>query len=327
MIQFDDVATVCQEAFYLIRQDARQLTQENWDAGHPIEVAKCKLAVENVVPEVVDAFGWHADVRTDNVADWPAKVRNALTYALARKLSVQVAGRLEDLKTNDSLYRDALQNAKAEDLNDSVDTIDDPILRRVFAMTVCTFRPDDANLPRGFTQLMNRFADIKDMARREILMAHDWNFCKTVDTVGSAEDMHYGNYCYVTDYPRRAIRLIAVYSHDGCLNEWKIEGGLILSRRPITRIKYTRDVEDLNRWPEWARVAYARKVATLVARTVMNNPTDAQIQEQFFLRDLENAKLHDSRESSTPTDAWGDNYYADAMDGVTDHIRPNPIWR
>lgn len=628
---FSDVQTICQEAFYILRQDATVLTEANWSAGKPIEVAKCRLAVETAANEVIDAFQWRNTLTVANIATWPAKVRNACVYCLCRELAIPIAGRIEDMKNYDALYRDKLLQAKLTDLNKTlsyntdpvlsqlvmnfksddpalvtaysvyaqrvtavrdtskfelmqtlgIDTIeakhmhlldalvvaklaaacgfgpdfaqlkaqeyqaklaefrrnelnralasnDDPVLAELLAnfrnddpglvnayevytkrsatvkaecdaevkamlgvdtlddlarqisnclavsrlANVCglgadvkqlksqeyvvkvqewrklalnnalasntdpilaellaNFRSDDAGLvnayaiytnrvsvvketattevnaahdwltpftsgdkehraypawidlccaklaaacgldanhvsiyekkyqtrlttaraadleaakatvtdedtkhilamistnfvpgdglmPRNIKAITDRIDEMKDSARREVILAHDWNFAKCVVKVADECRCDGHPYHHSADYPLDALRLIAVYGCGGDLVEWKVENGKILARSSIHMVKYTKDVTDFSLWSEFARRPYYLRLAADVARTVMNNLQDVQILEQKYNLALEDAKLRDTREGNTPTDAWGPNHYVDMMRGA-----------
>lgn len=423
-LTFADVEPVCREAFYILRQDASVLTDVNWSAGKPIEVAKCRLAVETAAYEVLDAFKWSGDLSVGNVSAWPRKVRNALVYCLARELAIPIAGRVEDMKAYDALYRDKLMQAMLWELNNVLATNSDPVLaemlmnfraddpglvktfavytsrvsvvketaavevnaahdwlakfepgdtshrayaawvdlccaklasacgldanhatlyekryadrlqvaraadleaakaavadedtKSVLAMISTNFVPGDGLMPRNITAVTGRIEQLKDAARLEVLASHDWNFAKVVEGCGDC-DMHDGSaYCHATPLPRRALRLIAAYGRDGKLVEWKVENGYVRSRSHLYMLKYVKDVTDFTRWNASVRRAYLLRLSAEVARTVMNNAQEALAQEAKYEKAVADAKLRDAREGNTPTDAWGGNFYVDAMRG------------
>ena len=421
---FSDVQTICHEAFYILRQDAEVLTEENWSVGKPIEVAKCKLAVETAVYEVLDAFNWSDDLTVNNISSWPRTVRNAVVYCLARELAVPVAGRIEDMKNLDALYRDKLMQAMLRELNNALSSNGDPVLaemlmnfrsddpglvktfaiytrrasvvketaateinaahdwlqpfasgdtshrayaawidlccaklaaacgldanhsslyekryaerlqtaraadleaakvlikdedtKSILAMISSNFVAADNLMPRNISAVTNRIDQLKDTARLEVLSSHDWNFAKVVEPCGDTI-LHDGSaFCHATPLPRRAIRLIAVYACTGELVEWKIENGYIRSRCKMSKVKYVRDVVDASKWDVSVRRAYLLRLSADVARTVMNNAQEAMAQEAKYAQALADAKLRDTREGNTPTDAWGPNYYVEKMRG------------
>ena len=424
-IPFSDVQTICQEAFYILRQDATVLTEANWSAGTPIEVAKCKIAVETAVHEVLDAFMWSGDLSVNDIPSWPYAVRNAVVYCLARELAIPIAGRIEDMKNYDALYRDKLMQAMLRELNEALSSNGDPVLaemlmnfksddpgmvktfaiytrrasvvketatnevnaahdwivpfetgnsehrayaawidlccaklaaacgldanhaslyekryaerlqtaraadleeaksgitdadtKSVLAMISTNFVPGDGLMPRNIKAITDRIDQLKEMARREVLSAHEWNFSKVVERCADAMP-HDGNmYSHATPYPRRALRLIAVYGCDGKLVEWKVENGYIRARSRIDTVKFVMDVTDTSRWVASVRRAYLLRLSADVARTVMNNAQEAVAQEAKYAQALEEAKLRDTREGNTPTDAWGPNHYVEMMRGA-----------
>lgn len=318
MFAYDDVKDVCREAFYLLRQDGDALSAESWTSGVPVEVDKCRLALGTAVGEIVDEFRWSCAATEDNVAQWPRYLRNALVYCLARELAIPIAGRAEDHKTLDALYRDKLAQAKARDFEAGLMAVDDPDIREVFALIAPTPEHGDGQVPMSVPDIVDRICSIKASARREVLLAHDWNFAKRIDEYcdGMAQTcpcLVDGRFLYTVPYPPMALRLVSVLTYGGRRAEWKVEDGCIRSADPVRSVRYIVDVEDTADWGAVARGAYVRRLAADVARTVMRNPQDAAIQEQAYRDAVETAKLRDTRESATPTDAWGENYYAMAM--------------
>lgn len=232
-------------------------------------------------------------------------------------------------------YQSRIQVARSADLEDAKEKISDPDVREVMSLITSNFVAGDGTMPRSIRKITSRIEQIKESARREVLLSQDWNFAKTVESIHS-----YGAcscycksdapYVYHVEYPKRMLRLIAVETYQHALTQWKIEDGLIKAKAPIVRIRYTRDVSDLSKWSAFAKNAYIHRLAASVARTVMNSPADAQAQEQLYMMAIENAKLRDTRESNTEEDAWGENHHVKAMQGRRlpyPQDRPEYHWR
>lgn len=322
MAEFANVERICKEAFSLLRQDITKITAENWEKETPIEVAKCKLAIDSAISEVLESFRWSADVTADNVSSWSRRMQNALVYCLARELAIPIAGRMEDMKNLDALYRDKLSQAQIADYEAGKAAISDPDIRELFSLIIVG-QGGETNRPSSIVDIIERINDLKKSARLQVLLAHDWNFAKVVDRVNVIEPDTgiEDEYRFVAPYPSRALRIVNVYTY-GESNEWKIEGRNIRATRPITYIRYTKDVEDTTRWTATARVAFIHRLAADVARTVFHNNDDFVTQNQSYVVALENAKLHDARESATPTDVWGESYMKKKMFGT----RPRKPW-
>ena len=130
---------VCQEAFYLLRQDMDVPTVAAADTDASPEWKKCKHAWTVAIADILGAHGWRFTAGLSDASDvsqWPAGARGALVYCLARELAIPIAGRMADMEAMDRLYRDKLMKARIKDLSDGIDDMcDNAVVPFVFATT------------------------------------------------------------------------------------------------------------------------------------------------------------------------------------------------
>ena len=165
---------VCQEAFFILRQDIGLPTPETADSDTSLEWTKCKLAYESARQEVLGAHDWvfgrSAAGRT-NIALWPGDVRNCLVYCLARELAIPIAGRIADMQNIDALYCDKLRKAQIRDLEAEVS--DDETAREVLA-SIRAYCAEDSRLPQSIAKFIEKIRAVEDSSLDEILSAHGW---------------------------------------------------------------------------------------------------------------------------------------------------------
>ena len=165
---------VCQEAFFILRQDIGLPTPAEADTDTSLEWTKCKLAYESARQEVLGAHDWvfaRVAAARENISMWPGDVRNCLVYCLARELAIPIAGRIADMQNIDALYRDKLRKAQVRDLEAEVSS--DETAREVLA-SIRAYFADDSRLPQSIAKFMEKIGTIEDSSLDEILSAHGW---------------------------------------------------------------------------------------------------------------------------------------------------------
>lgn len=165
---------VCQEAFFILRQDIGLPTPGTADSDTSLEWTKCKLAYESARQEVLGAHDWvfaRVAASRTNISAWPGDVRNCLVYCLARELAIPIAGRIADMQNIDALYRDKLRKAQIRDLED--ETAGDETAREVLA-SIRAYYAEDSRLPQSIAKLAEKIHAVEDSSLDEILSAHGW---------------------------------------------------------------------------------------------------------------------------------------------------------
>lgn len=220
------------------------------------------------------------------------------------------------LKEYERLIADAQKTA----INTAITSTEDPAIRETLAQLLTSIQ-DGFKTSHGVGTLVKLVGDLADRARQEVLMAHKWNFATMTEEVGVGVSSSDGLFRY--PYPRQCLRLTSLVGERYDDVEWRVVNGLIEARAPIFRISYTRDVKDITRWPALAKNLYALKLKALAALE-LGDPNSAALHEGAYTRALEDAKLRDTRESNSPSDAWGENYYVEKMRSSR---RVNPFGR
>ena len=165
---------VCQEAFFILRQDIGLPTPATSDSDTSLEWTKCKLAYESARQEVLGAHDWvfaRIEASRTNISAWPGDVRNCLVYCLARELAIPIAGRIADMQNIDALYRDKLRKAQIRDLED--ETAGDETATEVLS-AIRAYYAEDSRLPQSISKLAEKIHAVEDSALEEILAAHGW---------------------------------------------------------------------------------------------------------------------------------------------------------
>ena len=309
---------VCQEALYLLRQDVDLPTIADAPTDESLEWRKSKIAFGTAIAEVWAAHDWTvtaANATDADTTDWTQAMRSALAYTIARELAIPLAGRVEDLKLWTSLQAQKLAQARVEELEKERKAVTDALRRDLLALLVPRFDPSDGHLPKSLKAITDRADALADGVRHIVLSVHAWNFAKAEDPTPSCPVPHGCDpYAFASEVPPGCARLLAVYTHGGRLDDWKVFGSSIAARAPVVKAAYIRDDKRPDRWPSAIRRLYLYRLAADTAQTEV--PNLVELLEQKYAAALRDAKVEDARESSTPKDAWGHNHYVDAMHGV-----------
>lgn len=219
----------------------------------------------------------------------------------AAKLVVSCGLTGDAAKLYEARYQVNLHASRVKDLEDA--PVEDPIAKDVLALIRGNFS-EDAVLPRSIKKLTDKIDALKDMARKDVLSSHDWNFARAEADFDPVE---------VTLLPVDCLIVSAVYGLNGRLAQWKVVGKEIRSTKPICRVSYIRDIEDFSEWTPKAYRAFILRLVADVTKAIAANPKDRQYQETMARDALEDAKACDARDANTPDDAWGPNEIAETM--------------
>ncbi len=309
---------VCQEALYLLRQDVGLPSVAAAPTDTSLEWEKSKIAFETACAEVWAAHDWTVTASTATASDttnWTRAMRTALAYAIARELAIPLAGRVEDLKLWTSLGAQKLAQARIEELEKERKAVTNLLHRELLALLVPRFSEADSPLPRSLKTITDRSDELAGVVRCVVLSVHPWNFARAEDPTPSCKVPHGCDpYAFASEVPPGCARLLAVYTHGGRLDDWKVYGTQIVAREPVVKAVYVRDDKRPEKWPAAIRRLYLFKLAGDTAQTEV--PNLAELMEAKYQAALRDAKVEDARESSAPKDAWGRNHYVDAMHGV-----------
>lgn len=158
-----------------------------------------------------------------------------------------------------------------------------------------------------------------ETSRKEVLTAYGWSFVRREDRVMVPARVVQGRLLY--NIPPSSIRILACYGPSGHKVEYTTRSdGFIYSAKPLSRIVYIEDEEDLNFWPTSARKAFAYCLAKNVCMEITGRLQDLQFVTQQFNDAEQRARTEDARQSGTGTSVWGRNYMYDCMTG-----RANPF--
>lgn len=167
-----DELDICQEAFYLLRQDVDVPPPAEADSDETLEWKKCKKAFVHAKAEVLAAHEWSWGRSVgEEVVKWPREIKNVLAYCTARELAIPLAGRIADMQNLDALYRDKLRSAIIRDLED--ETVENQTAKEVLA-AIRAYYSDDSRLPVSISKLVKKVAEVEDSSLAEILSAHVW---------------------------------------------------------------------------------------------------------------------------------------------------------
>lgn len=321
-------------AMFQLRQDVGVPdTVEAAAADTSMPWTKCRDAFEVAFAEVLDAHNWTwkrgvtipTRTGTENPPipptvleapdDWPADAKNALVYCLAAELAVPVAGRVEDMKNCRAIYGQKLHDARVHDLDLELAAVTDPETREILSLVCPTITTGGAALPMDLLAVTRRIDANSDRARDEILAAHNWSFARMewqVNSCGCDPDSD-GLYHFSAPLPPKCARLLECYGHCGSRADWKIVGQTIKSVEPIEKLIYLRQIDDVSKLPPLLRSAYVSLIAADIAATVAGSSAEANRLRAVYERNLESAKLADSRSTGSRREVYGRNFYADAM--------------
>ena len=308
---------VCQQALYLLRQDVGLPTLANAATDTSLEWAKCKIAFDAAIAEVWNEHDWNATeasaTKTD-ATNWTETMRQALAYGIARELAIPIAGRVEDLKIWDGLYRERLAKARVVALEKERGALTDPTSIEIVANILPRFSAAADPMPRSIRTILARAAALADAARTSVLTAQAWNFARAEEDIPGCPVPHNeSDYPFASELPPNCARLLAVYSHGGRIDQWKLFGRTIVATMPIRTAVFVKDSKHPEKWPPLVYQCYLLRLCADVARTEM--PPLAPELEQKYQSALAEAKVRDARESHTPDEQQGRNHYVDAMRG------------
>ena len=319
MITNKSMLDVAQEAFYLIRQDISLPSVEEAANDTSMEWEKCRRALEFAVSEVLSAHDWYFaredDESKEDLSLWPVNIRKLLVYALARELSVQIAGRTEDLKTLHALYTAMLAEARIKDLSE--EKVEDGLEREVVSAVVGVFSSEDKALPRSIKYITDKIAALKPLAMKEVLASHPWGFALDEDFTPSCPLTFSGLGAFVHSLttPSNMIKLVGVYGEDGESLNWRMVAGEIRADSPIKRILFVRNLCSLCDFSPDARKLVVLRLAADIVKSI-GNISAAELGEKLYRDQLETAKLNDTRETKpSEDDVWGENHYVEVMSG------------
>lgn len=320
-------------ALYQLRQDIGVPdTVADADADASVAWTKTRDAFEVAFAEVLDAHDWtwkrgvEVPARTgeedppipptvvEAPDNWPSDAKNALVYCLAAELAVPVAGRVEDMKNCRAIYRQKLHDARVHDLDAELASVEDPDTMEVLSLVCPTITTGGAALPMDLLSVTRRIDANRDRARDEVMAAHNWSFARIEWPVMSCGcDPSDGLYQFTTPAPPKCARLLECYAHGGRRADWKLVGQTIRSVEPVESVIYLRNEERTAKWPPLVRSAYISLLAADVAAHVAGSSAEANRLRQIYERNLDSAKLADSRATGARREVRGSNYYADAM--------------
>ena len=305
-------------SMYQLRQDIGVPdTVEEAESDTSVVWQKCLAYYPSSFDAVLSAHNWTWKRGNDDVLEsvdtWPEEAKSLLVYHLAKELSVTVAGRVEDMKNLTTIYEQKLHDARVHDLDAELDAIQDPDEKEILAAVCPTITTGGAALPMDLITVTRRIDANKAHAMAEIISSHNWSFCRDEVTVGSMMCDPTGDYPFSTDLPAKCVRPLDCRGSHGCRVEWKLIGRTIRSSRPIDTILYIKNESRLDRWPPLVRKAYVSRIVSDIAATVAGSSAEANRLRQMYERDLEDARLADSRGTGTHREQRGRNFYADAM--------------
>lgn len=326
-------------AMYQLRQDVGiPDTVEAAGADTSVAWTKCKDCFDVAFAEVLNAHNWtwkrNADTsyNIDTTPDqWPDDAKNALVYCLAAELAVPVAGRVEDMKNCRAIYGQKLHDARVHDLDVELAAVEDRDTKEVLSLVCPTITTNGAALPMDLIAATRRIDANKERARDEVLAAHNWSFARMEWLVMSCGcEPGDGPYRFTTPAPPKCARILECYGHDGRRADWKLVGQTIRSVEPVNCVIYLRNEERTEKWPPMVRSAYISLLAADVAAQITGSSAEADRLRRIYERDLDSAKLADSRSTGSRREPRGGNFYADAMLRGPRHEPPfgrSPIWR
>lgn len=308
---------VCEEALYLIRQDVTLPKIEDAQNDTSMEWVKCKKAFTFAVSEVLSSHDWYFirknHAAKDDISLWPDNIRKLLVYQLARELSVQIAGRTEDLKNLHAIYSGLLTDARIKDLSE--EPVEDPLEAEVIATMVGAFSTEDKALPRSIEYILKKIRVIRSSVIKEVVSSHPWSFALDEDFTPSVRLTlpGLGGYVHSVQLPEDLLKVVTVYGADGEVLSWQITSGEVRAKSPIARILYIRDVEDIDEFSSDVLRLVVLRISADITKAI-GALSGAELGEKLYRDSLATAKLKDTRQSKPSSeDIWGKNYYVEQM--------------
>lgn len=176
-------------ALALLRQDIRL------DSGNIYKHAigfKCEKMVPLLVDEFLGLHKWIGiEVKIEYEDNNPQKPRTrfycdgdyeaALAYHIAAGLAIPVTGRQEDHKVIAELADSKLRACIAKDLEKALSPIEEGQRDEVLLSLMQNFKVNDPGAAYAWDVYISRGSAIKDMAKKEVMNAHNWSFANIDD--------------------------------------------------------------------------------------------------------------------------------------------------
>lgn len=153
-----------------------------------------------------------------------------------------------------------------------------------------------------------------ESARKQVLSDHNWNFARSEKLTNSTFVRHDRIYPWAAQMPGDSLRILAVYDTTGCKADYIVYDQTIRSSRPLERIVYVRDEEDITIWTPLARRAFVYRLAADIAKPITGRINECQLQEEHYRAAISDAKLREAREGEA-ANPWGESHHAKAMRG------------
>lgn len=154
-----------------------------------------------------------------------------------------------------------------------------------------------------------------ESARKQVLCDHNWNFARSEKITTPTFVRHDRDYPWAVPMPGDSLRLLAVYDVNGRKADYIVYDMTLRSSRPVGRIVYVRDEEDITVWTPLARRAFVYRLAADIAKPITGRINECQLQEEHYRAAISDAKLREAREGEA-ANPWGDSHHAKAMRGV-----------
>lgn len=274
----------------------------------------------------IDATWTGSTALETKIAAMDGLTKSAYIALVVRQLAVSCGITPEMAQVYEQQYQTRLRAARVADLETT--TITDAVQKEVLALVRNTFSGDNA-LPRDMKTLTDKIDGLKEMARKEVLSAHDWSFAEADYSCDAAETEFPDEiFPYHVTLPKNCLLVSACYGEDGKVTQWKLRGREIHAQKRLVRIVYVKDTTDFTVWHPKAYRAFILRLVADVAKCVASDPKDRSFQEQLYRDAIEEAKTCDTRSSNAPDEAWGDNEIADTMlNGYERRPYDDPLFR
>ena len=154
-----------------------------------------------------------------------------------------------------------------------------------------------------------------ESARKQVLSDHNWNFARSELLTCSSYVKHDRYYPWSVRMPADSLRILAVYDVEGRKADYIVYDMTLRSSRPLARIVYVRDEEDITIWTPLARRAFVYRLAADIAKPITGRINECQLQEEHYRAAIADAKLKEAREGEA-VNPWGESHHARAMRGI-----------
>jgi hypothetical protein len=153
-----------------------------------------------------------------------------------------------------------------------------------------------------------------ESARKQVLCDHAWNFARSEKFTTSTFVRHDDVYPWSAPMPPDSLRILAVYDQTGSKADYIVYDMTLRSSRPLERIVYVRDEEDITVWSPLARRAFVFRLAADIAKPITGRINECQLQEEHYRAAIADAKLREAREGEA-ANPWGESHHARVMRG------------